>query len=437
MQKLKYSLILLLFFIVPLTTLAQESGPQVHIIQADDTLSALSEKYLGSSKRYPEIVEATTAKRVEDDSFADIQDVNLIEVGDKLLIPANNADFTPPIVEAEPDPETKFEGPPPSGKIAFSFWNPAAERCTYEINVIDVEACLTNSQMCQAKRQIFSLNNASEPALSPDGEHLTYRGWGTIPDTYNGEPHPYRDCAKPMADPWIQTVATDGTDVRQITGFLEDSHPDWSPDGSRIIFDTARNGDGVTRIMFMYANTTGEDPRGPHAEDLRIAGQFPSWAPDNEQFVYRGCDLTGNQCGLWIGQARPVFAADTGTNMLNVVVEGSELTHPDWSPISDQIAYQNPVDGNWDIYVINADGTEPRRLTDDSHTEGLPTWAPDGSWIAYLSDAGGSWSIWIMRSDGTEKQLLFAYDGGNYTPFVAVHPYGSRSWIDEQISWSK
>lgn len=416
------------------TAMAQTPAAQTHIVQPGETLFDIAQTYLGDGFRYPEIVTATQAKYKEDATFANIQNANLIEVGDKLLIPTNGITTTPTV---QPTP-TIATTTGASGKIAFSFWNNAPGRCTYEINIIDVSACLTSAEACQANRRIFRLSNASEPALSPDGQRLVYRGWGVIPDEYGeGRTHPYKDCAEPEAERWIQTSTLDATDVRQITGYWEDSHPDWSPDGSRILFDTRRLGDGLTRIMFMYADTTGEDPDGPHAEALRIAGEHPSWAPDNDRFVYRGCDVTGNRCGLWLARAIPVQAWDLGINLIGPVIQEPEVSHPDWSPVSEQIVYDSPINGNWDIYMINADGSGQQQLTTAPSVEGLPTWSPDGQWIAYLSNANGNWGIWIMRADGTGQQLLFAYDGGQYTLPAEVDPYGVRNWYDEQISWSK
>ena len=317
----------------------------------------------------------------------------------------------------------------PMGHIAFSFWNNAPNRCTYEINVIDVTACLTDSKSCQATRRIFPLNNSSEPALSPDGTRLAFRGWGEIPEKIDSRDHPYRSCARPMAERRLGDATLDGTAYQGITDFFEDSHPDWSHDGKRLLFDTGRNGDDIIRIQMI-----GID--GSNEEELRIAGQQPSWGPDNDRFVYRGCDLSGNRCGLWLARALPAKAWEVGHNMIGPLIQEAEAAHPDWSPVGDQIVYQSPVSGSWDLYLINTNGADKRRLTTPASIEGLPTWSPDGQWIAYLSDAEGVWGIWIIRADGSERRLLFPFDGGIFTPKV-IDPYGVRDWLDEQISWAR
>jgi hypothetical protein len=409
---------------VPLpTTLAQEGGEkgQVYAVMADDTLWKLAEKYLGDGHRFGEIVEATRAKRAEDPSFAAIDDPNLILPGSKLWIPGAEIPPATSVVATKPSPATSG----PSGHIAFSFWNNSPERCTYEIDIIDVPACLTSPEACQSTRRIFSLNNVSEPALSPSGDRLAFRGWGEPPS----EESPYLHCAPAVKARYLANTTLDGTEFRGTGGFWEDSHPNWSPDGQQILFDTGRNGDGIIRILLINAD-------GSNERDLRIAGQQPSWGPDGQRFVYRGCDLTGNRCGLWLAYAAPVNPWEVGSNMIGPVVQDEQAAHPDWSPTSDQIVYQSPKSGSWDLYVVNMDGSGLRQLTSEPGIEGLPSWSSDGRWVAYLSDAGGNWGIWIIRSDGSERHLLFPFDGGIFTP-MAVEPYGQRDWIDEQISWSK
>lgn len=335
-------------------------------------------------------------------------------------------------------PEARAAGPvavgaeAPWGHIAFSFWNRAPERCTYEINVIDVAACLKGPEACQANRLVFSLNNVSEPALSPSGTRIAFRGWGEPPSKDN----PFYGCAPPVKVRALANTALDGSDLRVTGGYWEDSHPDWSPDGTRLLFDSARVGDGITRIYVIDADGSNEG-------DLRIIGQHPSWAPDGQRFVYRGCDLTGNRCGLWVAYPWPVKPWETGQNVVGPIVLDEQASHPDWSPVADEVVYQTPSGGQWSIVrtdvrlVSEGNPAEPQVLLREPGRHGLPAWSPDGQWIAYVSDTGGDWGIWIMHRDGSERHRLFAFDGGVYTLPRAWEPYGARDWLDEQISWSR
>jgi Tol biopolymer transport system component len=73
-------------------------------------------------------------------------------------------------------------------------------------------------------------------------------------------------------------------------------------------------------------------------------------------------------------------------------------TDPAWSPDGRLIAFASKREGNFDVYVMNADGTGTRRLTSSDTDETHPTWSPDGSRIAYEH---GSTDIYVMDADGS------------------------------------
>jgi Tol biopolymer transport system component len=94
------------------------------------------------------------------------------------------------------------------------------------------------------------------------------------------------------------------------------------------------------------------------------------------------------------------------------------------------------INGNWDLYMVNSDGSNLRRLTTDPAIDGLPTWSPDGQWLAFLSNHEGNWAIRLLHVATGQTRLVFNFDGGVYTP-PNSDPYGKREWWDEQISWAK
>src|SRR5439155_366144 len=78
-----------------------------------------------------------------------------------------------------------------------------------------------------------------------------------------------------------------------------------------------------------------------------------------------------------------------------------------------QLAFSSTVDGNPEIYVINADGSNPVRLTDAAAGNFRPAWSPDGTKIAFTSDRDGSAEIYVMNADGSNPVRLTndaAYD---------------------------
>ena len=73
---------------------------------------------------------------------------------------------------------------------------------------------------------------------------------------------------------------------------------------------------------------------------------------------------------------------------------------PAWSPDGRRIAFTSRRSGNYDLYVINADGSGVRRLTTDPGFDGFPSWSPDGTRIAFESSrTGGNYDIWIINAD--------------------------------------
>jgi TolB protein len=85
-------------------------------------------------------------------------------------------------------------------------------------------------------------------------------------------------------------------------------------------------------------------------------------------------------------------------------------------------------DGNWEVYTINVDGTALQRLTDNGAHDGLPTWSPDGASIAFVSNRGGAWAIWVMNANGSNQRKLFDLPGG--------YGSGEYDWTNERISWA-
>jgi TolB protein len=112
-------------------------------------------------------------------------------------------------------------------------------------------------------------------------------------------------------------------------------------------------------------------------------------------------------------------------------------TAPAPSPDGSKIAFMSSSRGatNWEIWVMDTNGSNPRRLTDNGNNDGLPTWSPDGKSIAYVSDAGGVWAIWVMNADGSNQRKLFDMKG---TPdgYVLLDKDNSKGWLEERITWA-
>ncbi len=77
-----------------------------------------------------------------------------------------------------------------------------------------------------------------------------------------------------------------------------------------------------------------------------------------------------------------------------------------WSPDGRKIVFVSDRDGNGEIYVMNADGSEQRRLTRDPGNDSSPAWSPDGQMIAFERDLPSGGELHVMNADGSRDRSL-------------------------------
>ena len=159
----------------------------------------------------------------------------------------------------------------------------------------------------------------------------------------------------------------------------------WTPDGRRILYSRDRgSGDPESRIV--NADGTGDQPSSlsgvfsPDGSKLAYTEFIP---PGYPQIFVRNVDGSGVQ-QLTFGEG-----------------PGSGRGGPDWSPDGTQIAFTGPGPGT-DIYVMNADGSNQRRLLNSVTMSGSePSWSPDGTKLAFTSRQPSLYDIYSINSDGT------------------------------------
>lgn len=145
-----------------------------------------------------------------------------------------------------------------------------------------------------------------------------------------------------------------------------DQNPRWSPDGSRIAFDSTRDGLSTTELYVMNADGSNQTRLTNNINDDR----FPSWSPDSQRIAFhRGGSFTA---GINIMNR-------DGTNPVHVTIDGGA---PVWSPDGSRFVTTDSdpnISFKPALFIINIDGTNKLKITNNSFGSNAPAWAPASS----------------------------------------------------------
>ena len=115
------------------------------------------------------------------------------------------------------------------------------------------------------------------------------------------------------------------------------------------------------------------------------------------------------------GQPEVYVVRADGSDLKNITNNPATDMWASWSP-NGQIAFMSNRDGKNDIYVMNADGSAVRRLTKDRGKSSYPSWSRNGKRIAFSSDRDGNWEIYVMNADGSNQTRLTNSEGSDLNP---------------------
>jgi Tol biopolymer transport system component len=163
------------------------------------------------------------------------------------------------------------------------------------------------------------------------------------------------------------------------------------------------------QIFVIGSNGAGETniTRSPSGNDS------PSWSPDGTKIAF-----SSNRDGNW--ELYVMNADGSGVTRLTVNRSADDAS-PVWSPDGSKIAFHTNRDDNYEIYVMNADGSGQTNLTKESRSEDAsPSWAPDGSRIVFASEG----DLYTMRADGSQQARLTS--GKTEDQFPAWSPDGTK-----------
>jgi len=184
----------------------------------------------------------------------------------------------------------------------------------------------------------------------------------------------------------------------------QDTSPTWNPDGKQIAFASKRTG----RYSIWIMDADGKNLRILDPKTLHLSGyeNNPSWSKGGIVFE---SSRAGN-LDIWLmdSEGNSVrLTADENCDALTCPID----MEPSWSPDGKWIAFSSIRNGkDFDIWIMDADGKNLRRLTNDSVPDRMPSWSPDGKQIAFASKRNATnefdFDIWIMDADGSNLTQL-------------------------------
>ncbi len=229
-------------------------------------------------------------------------------------------------------------------------------------------------------------------AVAPDGIHLVYAGC-RLPETHIGSDGTKKVRQADLFGFELLRVSRDGRRVERLTeSETVEAYPAWSPEGGRIAFlsDTGRTDvdTGASRLSLFTMASDGTDVRQVLGEDFALLHQPPQWSPDGRQLA----------------------------------VIRYQIDRVGFAEMVSQIGRE--------LYVVGADGAEPRRLIADVVSG--PSWSPDGQRLAYArADANGV-ALYTVRSDGTGERQVMSIPQWRGPRFDSKP---TEAWIDT-VAWS-
>lgn len=200
--------------------------------------------------------------------------------------------------------------------------------------------------------------------------------------------------------------------VRNLTpDSLVDTVPVWSPDSVHLLFNSNRDENREIYRADLTCLRTDPTCRIPMTNltnnpALDVGG---AWSPDGQTIAFFSTRDGSSELYLMDADGGNVrrLTNDLNTDMGSIA----------WSPDGKQIGYVSMLpSGDWDIFSIDAAGGEPHNLTQALGQDQEPRWSPDGKQIAFLSLRDGNFEIYLMNADGSNMYNLTQNPSGDLAP---------------------
>jgi Tol biopolymer transport system component len=252
-----------------------------------------------------------------------------------------------------------------------------------------------------------------------------------IPPTATPTPQPEYIVfvGKQDSDYDLYRIRPDGSELTSLTSNTDwDGQPAWSPESQRIAFTSDR--DGGTANLYTMDLDGGDVQRLTSLENASVSS--PSWSPDGTKIAFLAVSRSGNYTIQVIaadgsGQVQIADGFDLGQYFF--LVPGVYLG---WQPGGEKLL---GINGSltsccnlFNIFTVNADGTDVRTLTDSPDGDWQPAWSPDGQSIAYYAQQGsqGRFEVFLMNADGSQPTRLADGIANINWPSLSTLPVWSR-----------
>ena len=218
----------------------------------------------------------------------------------------------------------------------------------------------------------------------------------------------------------VYSMKPDGSDRRRLTLTAdEERYVNVSADGKKLVIGSRPTPEGR---QLLTMNVDGTNRRVLVSNDASATVAYPAFSPDGRTIAYISTlSSAPDTYGIWTVSA-------SGGKVTRLTPPTQDAIYPSWSPDGSRIVYSGGLagSGEFDLYIMNADGSAPQLLRDCADGCSTPVWSPDGSKIIYIAQNVGGWQLQSCNLLNAVPQCgsPIAHEGLPAT--VALSPDGSQ-----------